>query len=88
MNLEEYEVMYKAESRHWWYGGMTAITRALLDRTFGLPSSPAHPRRGMRHGRGPAVPVGATARLSGFDFSPEALGSAGGANCAAWRRLR
>ena len=35
MELEEYEVMFRAEDRHWWYRGMTAITRGILDRYVG-----------------------------------------------------
>ena len=35
MELEEYEIMYKAEGRHWWYLGMAAITRGVLDRYIG-----------------------------------------------------
>jgi 2-polyprenyl-3-methyl-5-hydroxy-6-metoxy-1,4-benzoquinol methylase len=32
MNDAEYERMFRAEDHHWWYLGMAAITRALLDR--------------------------------------------------------
>jgi SAM-dependent methyltransferase len=35
VELEEYESMYKAEDRHWWYLGMAAITRGVLDRYVG-----------------------------------------------------
>ncbi len=31
MDPSEYEVMYQVEFRHWWYLGMEAITRAMLD---------------------------------------------------------
>lgn len=31
MKLEEYARMYEAEERQWWYAGMRAIARALLD---------------------------------------------------------
>ncbi len=31
MEPGEYEIMYEAEDRHWWYLGMAAITRGLLD---------------------------------------------------------
>ena len=32
MDPTEYERMYQAEQVHWWYLGMQAITRAMLDR--------------------------------------------------------
>ena len=32
MELEEYEIMFQAEDRHWWYLGMAAITKGMLDR--------------------------------------------------------
>jgi SAM-dependent methyltransferase len=31
MELDEYEIMYRTEDRHWWYLGMAAITRSVLD---------------------------------------------------------
>lgn len=31
MDPAEYELMYKAEESHWWYVGMSAITKAVLD---------------------------------------------------------
>ena len=32
MDSGEYEIMYGAEDRHWWYQGMATITRAILAR--------------------------------------------------------
>lgn len=32
MDSREYEIMFQAEERHWWYLGMASITRSLLDR--------------------------------------------------------
>lgn len=32
MDPREYEIMYQVEDRHWWYRGMEAITRAVLNR--------------------------------------------------------
>ncbi|MEZ6038458.1 MAG: class I SAM-dependent methyltransferase [Planctomycetota bacterium] len=32
MEHAEYEMMYRAEDHHWWYRGMRAITRAVIDR--------------------------------------------------------
>ena len=34
MERAEYEVMAAVEDRHWWYGGMRAITAALIDEAF------------------------------------------------------
>ncbi|NWG20475.1 MAG: class I SAM-dependent methyltransferase [Chloroflexi bacterium] len=34
MERAEYEVMAAVENRHWWYGGMRAITAALLDEVY------------------------------------------------------
>jgi ubiquinone/menaquinone biosynthesis C-methylase UbiE len=34
----EYEIMYRAEQSHWWYQGMAAITRSILE-IFYLPGS-------------------------------------------------
>ncbi|MCZ2127506.1 MAG: class I SAM-dependent methyltransferase [Anaerolineales bacterium] len=32
MDPREYELMYRVEDRHWWYRGMSAATRALIER--------------------------------------------------------
>ncbi|MCS6909367.1 MAG: class I SAM-dependent methyltransferase [Anaerolineales bacterium] len=34
MKLEEYEIMFRVEDTLWWYRGMQAITRALIERTY------------------------------------------------------
>jgi SAM-dependent methyltransferase len=73
MNVEEYRRMYDAEERQWWYAGMRAITRALLERPRrALGGRPRALDAGCGTGRnvaelareGPAV---------GVDLSPEAL---------------
>jgi SAM-dependent methyltransferase len=72
MNLEEYEVMYEAENSHWWYGGMTAITRSLLDRHVGRGRS----LRVLDAGCGTGAVMGYLSdygSVVGFDFSSEAL---------------
>jgi SAM-dependent methyltransferase len=73
LNPEEYERMYRVEDHHWWYGGMAAITRSLLDRWY-LPGS------GMRIldagcGTGAAMTsyLAAYGRVTGFDLSGIAL---------------
>ena len=72
MNLEEYEVMYEAENSHWWYGGMTAITRAVLDRAVGRGGH----LRVLDAGCGTGAVMGYLSNYGsvvGFDFSSEAL---------------
>lgn len=34
MDEREYEIMFHAEERHWWYLGMAGITRSLIDRVI------------------------------------------------------
>jgi ubiquinone/menaquinone biosynthesis C-methylase UbiE len=34
VDLREYEIMYRAEQSHWWYQGMAAITRRILERFY------------------------------------------------------
>jgi SAM-dependent methyltransferase len=72
MNLDEYEVMYKAENTHWWYRGMTAITRAILDRHVGRERR----LRILDAGCGTGAVIGYLSgygSVVGFDFSTEAL---------------
>lgn len=38
VDLREYEIMYRAEESHWWYQGMAAITRRVLE-IFYAPGS-------------------------------------------------
>lgn len=35
MDPDEYELMYRAEQSHWWYVGMSEITRSVLDNCCG-----------------------------------------------------
>jgi len=35
VELEEYKIMFEAEDHHWWYQGLSACTRAVLDRWVG-----------------------------------------------------
>ena len=45
MNTPEYERMYAAEDRQWWYAGMRAIAFGLLDRGFGAANGRPRPAR-------------------------------------------
>jgi len=72
MNLEEYEVMYKVEDTHWWYRGMEAITRSVLDRAIGRGRN----LRILDAGCGTGAVMGYLSDygcVTGFDFAAEAL---------------
>ncbi len=72
MKPEEYEVMYRVEDTHWWYRGMEAITRAVLDRAIGRGRN----LRILDAGCGTGAVMGYLAdygRVTGFDFAAEAL---------------
>lgn len=69
---EEYEVMYRVEDAHWWYRGMEAITRAVLDRAVGR----GHDLSILDAGCGTGAVMGYLAdygRVTGFDYAAEAL---------------
>jgi SAM-dependent methyltransferase len=73
VNLEEYERMYQAEERQWWYAGMRAISFALLDRALA-----ADGRRPLILDAGCGTGVnlrhlGERGRAVGIDVSEEAL---------------
>jgi len=65
----EYERMYTAEDKHWWYLGMAVITRAILNRN--LPRSEIHEILDAGCGTGGAMAnfLGDYGRLTGFDLS-------------------
>ncbi|HLF28178.1 MAG TPA: class I SAM-dependent methyltransferase [Anaerolineae bacterium] len=72
MKPEEYEVMYRVEDAHWWYRGMEAITRAVLDRVIGR----GHNLRILDAGCGTGAAMGYLSdygAVTGFDFAAEAL---------------
>ena len=72
MELEEYEIMFQAEDRHWWYLGMAAITKGMLDRYIGRGNDLSILDAGC--GTGAALDyLRDYGRPSGIDFSPEAL---------------
>jgi SAM-dependent methyltransferase len=70
----EYGRMFDVEDHHWWYLGMEAITRAILDRH--LP--PAASRRIVDAGCGTGAAMANYlpdyGTVTGFDISPLALG--------------
>lgn len=75
MNLEEYEVMYRVEDRHWWYLGMERITRSLVERAL-PPDRATRPLKILDAGCGTGAVMKYLARygaVTGFDFSAEAL---------------
>ena len=69
----EYERMFSAEDRHWWYQGMAVITRGILDRH--LP--PGQNREILDAGCGTGGAMASFlqdyGRVSGFDFSIKGL---------------
>jgi len=71
LNVEEYERMFLAEERQWWYAGMRAITDALLDSAPGAGSG-----RVLDAGCGTGnnlIHLGRRGSAVGVDLSEEAL---------------
>lgn len=69
---EEYEVMYRVEDSLWWYRGMEAISRAVLERTYARDSH----LRILDAGCGTGAVLSYLAdygAATGMDFSPHAL---------------
>jgi SAM-dependent methyltransferase len=73
LNPEEYEVMYRVEDRHWWYGGMAAITRALLERWYRPGQGLGILDAGCGTGAAMTSYLAAYGRVIGFDLSGIAL---------------
>jgi SAM-dependent methyltransferase len=72
MEPGEYEAMYRAEDSMWWYQGMQAITRAVLERTYRRACG----LRILDAGCGTGAVMTYLAdygQVSGFDFSADAL---------------
>ena len=72
MNAEEYAVMYRVEDFHWWYLGMEAITRQVIERYYPRGSK----LRILDAGCGTGAVMGYLAdygTVSGLDYSSEAL---------------
>jgi SAM-dependent methyltransferase len=73
LDPQEYEIMYRVERSHWWYGGMESITRGLLNRWY-------RPAQGLRIldagcGTGAAMTtyLAEYGQVTGFDLSRIAL---------------
>jgi SAM-dependent methyltransferase len=72
MNAEEYQVMYRVEDSHWWYLGMEAITRQVIERHYPRGSK----LRILDAGCGTGAVMGYLAdygTVTGLDYSSEAL---------------
>lgn len=72
MEFGEYEIMYRAEDRHWWYLGMAAITRAVLDHHIGRHNRLSILDAGCGTG-GVMAELGDYGIVTGIDTSREAL---------------
>lgn len=73
MNAEEYEVMYRAEERHWWYAGMHQITRAVLNRWYAPGGSLRILDAGCGTGGAMTAYLADYGQVTGFDFAAQAL---------------
>jgi SAM-dependent methyltransferase len=72
MNAEEYRVMYEVEDGHWWYVGMEAITRQVIERHYARGGH----LRILDAGCGTGAVMGYLAdygTVTGLDYSAEAL---------------
>ena len=72
MEHAEYEVMAAVEDRHWWYGGMRAISAALLDEAFAGHHDLAILDAGCGTG-GNARFLRRYGRVAGIDLAADAL---------------
>lgn len=73
MEPAEYERMYRAESRHWWYLGMQNLTQALWRRFLPPVAGLKILEAGCGTGSGMQTYLTQSARVVGFDLSPHAL---------------
>jgi len=72
MELAEYEVMHRVEDSHWWYKGMSSITRALIEYYY----AGGGPLRILDAGCGTGAALSWLSEygtVTGFDISSHAL---------------
>jgi ubiquinone/menaquinone biosynthesis C-methylase UbiE len=73
LDSQEYEVMYRVENHHWWYLGMMAITRTLLDRAYPSRTPLQIMDAGCGTGAAMAGFLAAYGKVTGVDISSLAL---------------
>jgi SAM-dependent methyltransferase len=76
LNEAEYQNIYESEERQWWYGGMRAISRALLEPPLRALGEGGRALRLLDAGCGTGRnldELGRFGRAAGIDLSPEAL---------------
>ena len=69
---KEYEIMYRAEQSHWWYQGMAAITRRILQRFYAPGAGLRILDAGCGTGAG-LLFLSEYGTVFGVDISPHAL---------------
>ena len=72
MDPREYQLMYQVEDRHWWYQGMEAITRTMLNRWVHLPN-PRILDAGCGTGAAMTTYLAEYGKVTGVDLYPQAL---------------
>jgi ubiquinone/menaquinone biosynthesis C-methylase UbiE len=72
MDPREYDIMYRAEQSHWWYQGMAAITRNILEIFYAPGSGLAILDAGCGTGAG-LLFLSRYGSVTGLDISPYAL---------------
>jgi SAM-dependent methyltransferase len=72
MRLSEYDLMYQIEEHLWWYRGMQAITRAILDRHYPSPGGLRILDAGCGTG-GALSYLSRYGQVTGVDLVPHAL---------------
>lgn len=73
MDPKEYEIMYQVEDNHWWYLGMEAITRAILNRWYQPEGKLAILDAGCGTGAALTNYLAEYGTVTGFDISALAL---------------
>jgi SAM-dependent methyltransferase len=68
----EYEIMYRAEQSHWWYQGMEAVTRRILERFYAPGSGLTILDAGCGTGAG-ILFLSRYGTVTGLDISDQAL---------------